>query len=138
MKYLLDTCVLVEAVSPAPNQKVLAWIEAQQEANIYLCAISLGEFKRGVMLLTDNEKRGSLDEWLENLLNRFHSKITNIDEETAMLWGNLQARLEQQGTPLTTIDSLVACSALRNGMILVSRDSAKYEPTGVQTINPWD
>ena len=50
MKYLLDTCVLSEFVKATPEAKVLAWINARDENDLHVAAMSLAELRRGVAL----------------------------------------------------------------------------------------
>ena len=47
MRYLLDACVLSEFVKTAPEAKVLAWINARAENDLYVAAMSLAELRRG-------------------------------------------------------------------------------------------
>ena len=48
MKYLLDTCVISELVKPKPNEKVVSWLQQQNEDNLYLSVLTLGEIEKGI------------------------------------------------------------------------------------------
>jgi len=43
LKYLLDTCVISELIKPQPNQSVVEWLNSQNEEDIYLSVLTIGE-----------------------------------------------------------------------------------------------
>ena len=47
MPFLLDTNVVSETVKPKPDERVLAWLEAQAPAELFLAAQTIGELIRG-------------------------------------------------------------------------------------------
>ena len=40
MKYLLDTCVISEVIKKEPNKNVIAWLQAQDEDNLFLSILT--------------------------------------------------------------------------------------------------
>ena len=53
MKVLLDTNVLSEIRRPAPEPKVLAWLDTIDEDRAFISVASLAELRRGIALMAD-------------------------------------------------------------------------------------
>lgn len=139
MNYLLDTCVISELVARQPNSQVIAWIDSVEEACLHLSVITLGEIQKGIEKLSDSERKTSLETWLnEELLRRFADRIALIDAAVMLRWGTLTGALEKIGKPVSAMDSLIAAIALHNDFVLVTRNEADFESTGVKFFNPWD
>jgi len=134
---LLDTCVISEALRPKPSSQVMAWLESLPENRVFIPVIVLGELRKGVDRLDRGTRRAALDLWLEQLQERFRRRILDVDQETALSWGALNARLEREGHRMPAIDSLIAACALRHNALLATRNSADYAPSGVELVNPW-
>ena len=138
MKVLLDTCVISELVSKRPNQAVIDWIDSIEDEQIYLSVITIGEIKKGIEKLPDSTRKEMLVEWLqEDLLSRFHGRILGVDAAVMLIWGTLTAKLEQQGTPMPAIDSLIAAIAMYGNITLVTRNVQDFQKTSVSLLNPW-
>ena len=138
MKYLLDTCVISELVSKRPNKTVIDWIDSIDDEHIYLSVITIGEIKKGIEKLPDSARKEQLAEWLEeNLLSRFQGRIVGVETSVMLNWGTLTAKLEQQGTPMPAIDSLIAAIALHGNLTLVTRNIQDFQESNVTFFNPW-
>ena len=139
MNYLLDTCVISEYTRREPNIKIIHWVDELDETTLFLSAITIGEIKKGIERLpADSSRKQALTLWLNNdLLERFSDRIYPITIEVMLHWGSLFARLETSGQLLSTMDSLIAASALVNQATLVTRNEDHFRPTGVEIINPW-
>jgi predicted nucleic acid-binding protein len=51
MSWLLDTCALSEYAKKAPATKVIAWLDEQDEASLFISVITLGEIEKGILKL---------------------------------------------------------------------------------------
>jgi len=140
MSFLLDTCVISEYTRRNPDLKVIRWIDELDEADLFLSAITVGEIKKGIERLpVDSSRKQALTIWLENgLLKRFSGRIYPITVEIMLRWGVVYARLEGSGQLVSTLDSLIAATALSHGAVLVTRDEDYFRPTSVEIINPWN
>jgi predicted nucleic acid-binding protein len=138
MSYLLDTCVISELVSSTPEAKVIQWVDSIDEDRLFLSVITIGEIKKGVEKLANSTRKSALSEWLEDeLLVRFGERLLPIDIEVVLVWGKLIAGLEKQGRPMPAIDSLIAATALKGGLNLVTRNDGDFAHCGVALLNPW-
>lgn len=137
MSYLLDTCVLSEFQKAEPKRTVIQWLQAQREDLLFLSVLTLGEVRRGVSRLPRSRRRDALERWLDSDLRfRFEGRILAIDSEVALKWGEL-AKSESVGTPLPTVDGLMASTALVHGLKVATRNEGDFVPTGVGVVNPW-
>ena len=137
MSWLLDTNVISESHQRMPNRKVMDWLDAQPESELFLSAITLGELQSGAARLPDSPKKRSLQTWINNdLRQRFAGRIVPVDDQVSIGWGNLLAAHWKQ--PLPTVDSLIAATALVHGLTLATRNTADMARTGVNLFNPWE
>ncbi len=138
MNYILDTNVISELVAARPDPKVVEWIQSIDSDQVFLSVIAVGELKKGIEKLPDNDRKRDLDHWLhEDLLVRFENHLLSIDVQTMLIWGRLNAQLESIGRPISAIDSLLAATALRWQFTLATRNTSHFAQSGVTLINPW-
>jgi len=138
VRVLLDTCVLSELVHPQGAPSVRLAVEALAEADTFVSVVSLGEIERGVGLLDPGARQRGLAEWLNGLHRDYGERILGIDGETARLWGRLTAQASKAGRQVGAADGLIAATALRHGLSVMTRNVSDFEPTGALIINPWN
>jgi len=138
MRILLDTCALSEIRHPQGNPTVKTTIAAFPDDDIYLSAVSIGEIAKGIALLDDGARKSSLLTWLQGLETGYDDRILTVDTETARTWGELTARAQRAGRQVAMADGLIAATALRHGLHIVTRNVSDFEPTGALLLNPWD
>ncbi|MEK6731786.1 MAG: type II toxin-antitoxin system VapC family toxin [Pseudomonadota bacterium] len=127
--------VLSELVRKKPSQKVLAWFDNIPNEALYLSVLSLGEIRKGIEMLKPSKRKEKLKIWLEHELpNWFDERIIPIDQPIADRWGRL---LNEMQRPLPAIDSLLAATALRYDLRLVTRNEHDFVFPGLDIINPW-
>lgn len=71
------------------------------------------------------------------LEQRFADRILPIDVEVARIWGELTARAQARGGQVAAADGLIAATAIRNGLHVMTRNIRDFEPTGAMLIDPW-
>jgi predicted nucleic acid-binding protein len=137
--YLLDTNVISELMKVRPARAVAAWIVATPEDLLHLSVITIGEIRKGIDLLDENEpKRGALQSWLDHDLRvRFAGRLLPFDEWVAERWGQIEAVAKRQRLTLPTIDAQLAATALHYGLTFVTRNTNDLRRTGVPLFNPW-
>src|SRR5215475_2515039 len=119
--FLLDTNCISELVRSNPDANVMAWIEEAEESLLYLSVLTLGEIRKGVASLAQGKRRSQLETWLEvELSARFAGRILPIDIAVADRWGLLTADAKAKGKPISTIDALLAATAIQYDLTLVS------------------
>jgi predicted nucleic acid-binding protein len=139
MNLLLDTNVLSEVPRPAPNLKVLGWLDAVDEDRVFISVASIAELRRGIALMAAGRRRDALGAWLANdLPARFGNRILPIDHAVAERWGDLMAQSRRSSIALTVMDGFFAATALANDLTLVTRNVGDFASFGVSLFNPWD
>ena len=137
MKYLIDTCVLSEVARPAPDPRVVGWLDAADESALGISALTIGEIRFGIARLTPGAKRRRLTAWLGELEARFEQRVVPIDAAVARTWAELRARAVAAGSVVPVVDGLVAASAIAHGLVLVTRNVSDVRATGVALLDPW-
>lgn len=137
--FLLDTNVVSELIKPRPDARVVAWVDRTAEELLHLSVITLGEIRKGIDLLADNDpRRAALQSWLERDLRiRFAGRMLSFDDGVALRWGQVEALARKRGMSLPTVDAQLAATALHYGLTFVTRDTEDVGPAGVPVFNPW-
>ena len=137
--FLLDTNCISELVRPKPDPRVIEWMEAADEAMLYLSVLTVGEIRKGLAGLAQGKRRTHLETWLEvELQARFAGRIVPIDASIADRWGLIAAEAKRKGKALSVIDGLLAATALHHNLTVVSRNVSDFMNTQVQVLNPWE
>ena len=135
MSYLIDTNVLSELRRKLPHPGVSAWFAQRPASSLYMSVLTLGELRKGIDGLNDEDRKLALSDWLHTDLSVFFlGRVLSIDEQVADRWGQLVAAA---GRPLPAIDSLLAATALVHGLTVVTRNAKDFEGLGLAVINPW-
>ena len=137
MNYLLDTCVISELVKPFPNKNVIEWLNNTPNERLFLSVITIGEIRKGLTKLPNSNRKDSLSNWLNTLREDYQSRIYPISLTIAENWGIIQANAEQNGSPMASIDSLIAAVAYTHNLILVTRNVSDFKASKQPIQNPW-
>jgi hypothetical protein len=138
VSYLLDTTVVSELTRPQANSGVVSWLEAQDEGELFLSALTIGELEKGIAKLTDAKRKARLRQWLrQDVAERFAGRVLAADIVVARHWGTLVGESERKGQPLPVIDSLIAATAIAHNLVVVSRNTSDFERCGAHCLNPW-
>lgn len=138
MRVLLDTCVISEIRRPEARPSVKDAFARLAEDDTYLSAITLGELASGVARLVEGRRRRELAAWLDGLESTYAERILPVDAEVARLWGELDANARRIGRPVGVQDGLIAATARRHGLHVMTRNVDDFSPTGTFVVNPWE
>lgn len=138
MRALLDTCVLSELRRPRGSAAVRAAVVAVDDGDLFVSVLSIGELAKGVALVKDQAHRRKLASWLRKLESEYADRLLPVDLETTRLWGELTAAAQKAGRTVPAVDGLIAATALRHGLHVMTRNTADFAAAGVMLINPWD
>jgi toxin FitB len=137
--FLLDTNCISELVRKGPEPRVLKWMEEADESLLYLSVLTLGEIRKGVACLPQSRRRSQLEAWLEQDLQvRFAGRILPIDAAVADRWGLLAAEAKRKGQTISSIDGLLAATAMQHNLTIVSRNVSDFANTHAAVLNPWE
>lgn len=137
MNYLLDTCVISELVKPSPDERIIDWLNSTPNERLFLSVITIGEIRKGLEKLPNSNKKNQLTNWLNTLLEDYQTRIYPIDLTVAENWGMIQAKAENDGSPIASVDALIASVAHSYNLILVTKNEKDFVSSNVTIINPW-
>lgn len=133
--FLIDTNVISELrKGQRSNAGVRQWMARHAEEDLWLSVLVVAELRRGVALVRrrDPDSAQHLETWLVALEASYADRILPVCLDVARQWSLI-------GTPdpLPVIDGLLAATALTHELVLVTRNVADIERSGVQLVNPF-
>ena len=134
MKFLVDANVLSEVTKPKPADSVLIWLQ-DNERDLVVNPIVLGELQYGILLLSAGKKRTELLKWFAAGVK--HLLVLDIDANTASIWAKLIAALKRKGQSVSVKDSLIAATAVQHRLTVATRNVRDFERAGVRVENPF-
>ena len=131
--YLLDTNVVSELRKPKPHGAVLAWLEARDDAQLHLSAVTIGEIQAGIELTREQDKAKALEiaAWLEMLAATYN--VVPMDAPAFRAW----AQLTHRKSSTVYEDAMIAATAKVRGLTVVTRNVADFKSFGVPLLNPF-
>jgi len=137
--FLLDTNIPSELIRERPEPRVGSWVYRQNEQSLYLSVVSIGELRRGFVILPVSKRRAGLELWFENdLVPRFRNRILPVTHSIADRWGILDGECQLRGAPLNIADGMIAATALEHDLTVVTRNVKDFAGLGVAVFNPWE
>jgi toxin FitB len=134
VRYLVDANVLGEPTKKLPNAKVVEWLR-DNEREIAVDPIILGELRFGILLLRNGRRRTSLERWFDAGVQRL--RCLPWEAETGLRWAQLLASLRTAERAMPIKDSLIAATALVHGLTVVTRNGVGFEKAGLSIIDPF-
>jgi predicted nucleic acid-binding protein len=132
--YLADANVLCEPTRAAPDASVIEWLR-RHEPEIAVDPVILGEIRFGILLMPKGKKRRRLERWFEEGVSRL--QCLPFDAEVGLRWAELLADLRRSGLAMPIKDSLIAATALSNGLTVATRNESDFAKSGVRVVNPF-
>jgi len=136
--YLVDTDVISEArkgQKANPGVREFFVTAGREAIPLYLSVVTIGELRQGVERIRhrgDTAQAKRLERWLRQVTTTYAEAILEIDEETAHIWGRLRVP-----NPESPLDKQIAATALIHDLVVVTRNTAHFAPTGVKLQNPF-
>ena len=137
MKVLLDTNVLSEVKRPRPDPRVIARLASTPSDDKFLSVVTVGEVLNGIERMQPGRRRRELQEWIEEAVRDFAARIVPVDLETVRVWSQVTARASAAGRVVPATDGLIAATAIRHGLHVMTRNTPDFQATGALLIDPW-
>ena len=136
---ILDTNVVSAVMRREGHPHVKEWFRVQDQAEMYLSAVTIAEIEYGLNLMPDGRKRRELSRAFEFFLALgFEERIQPFDGSAARIYGAVAARLKQTGLNPGPIDIMIAAIALAHDATVATRNTRDLRPCGVKLVNPFD
>lgn len=136
---VLDTNVLSESMKPDADPNVIAWLNDQSPASVWLTTITVAELRYGVAQLERGRKRTRLEGLVEAYVSDvFEGRIASFDLPATTLFAERAAEARRRGRAVKGFaDAAIAAIALAKGFAVATRDTGPFREMGVEVINPW-
>ena len=137
--YLIDTNV-VSVLDPrrqVHSPSLVAWL-VENGSLLFLSVVTIMELEAGVQKLQRTgqaERRNEIERLTATIMQRFEDRVLPVDVEVARLAARLAEAVHQQ--PVALPDLLIAATAQRHGLTLVTRNVRDFGRLGVPLVDPW-
>lgn len=120
MRYMLDTNICIYIVKHKPESVYRRLMKIRPE-DVCISSITYSELSYGVEKSEQKDRnRLALTLMLSNI------EILEFDTAAAEEYGNIRARLEKSGTPIGSLDMLIAAHAKASGCTLVTNNLKEF------------
>ncbi len=141
--YLADTNVISILAprrrDPAIAPRLAGWVDAHA-GRLFLSVVTLAELSAGA---AQARQRGAvavaarLESWIAQLATRFEARLLPLDAAIALRAGQLLAQPVAAGRDPGMEDAMIAATAERHGLIVLTRNLADIAPMGVPCLDPF-
>lgn len=131
MRFLLDTNICIYIIKQKPPE-VLQKFNEFQVGDLGISSITVAELEFGVQKSQFSAKnKQALSQFLLPL------EIVDFDDVAAVAYGNIRAFLEQQGTPIGSLDTLIAAHALSLAATLITNNTKEFSRVPNLKLENW-
>jgi len=139
MTYLLDTCMIsnLRKKGTPEGKKLREWISKYEDRLFFMSVLTVGELQFGISKLSEKDEKikNALQNWLlGEVIPSFGNRILPIDQQTCVIWGDISARAVKNGQILPMGDALIAATAIKNDLIVVTQNTRHFKHA--RHINP--
>lgn len=135
---VLDTNVISELARQIPDTGVLAWLDSLEISEVATTAVTAAELRYGVARLPDGHRKRELTVVIRGiLLEDFHGRVLPFDERASIRYADVVTGRERIGLPIGVADAQIAAICRDSGATLATRNTADFEETGIELVDPW-
>ena len=127
---LLVTNICITIINAKPPT-VLERFKHYQLGEIGLCSVVAAELAFGVAKSGSARNRQALEMFLAPLT------ILPFDEHASWAYGDLRAELERRGTPIGSLDTMIAAHALNLQATLITNNTREFAQVSGLHIDNW-
>ena len=127
---LLDTNICIYIINTKPPA-VLARFKRYRLGDIGLCSVVAAELAFGVAKSDSVRNRQALEMFL--------APLTILPSDTPAVWayGDLRADLERRGTPIGSLDTMIAAHAVSQQAMLVTNNTRQFSKVPGLQLDNW-
>jgi toxin FitB len=135
---VLDTNVISELARQVPDPGALTWLDSLEISEVATTAVTAAELRYGVARLPDGHRKRELAVVIRGLLTEdFYGRVLPFDERASVRYADIVTGRERIGRPIGVADAQIAAICRDSGAILATRNTADFEETGIELIDPW-
>jgi Predicted nucleic acid-binding protein, contains PIN domain len=131
MRYMLDTNICIYVIKHKPVT-VFQKLQNINPEDVCISSVTYAELVHGVEKSAAVEKnRLALSMLLANM------EILDFDVDAADCYGKIRAALEKKGTPIGTLDMMIAAHAQSLGYTVVTNNVKEFSRVSALQIENW-
>ena len=131
IQYMLDTNICIYIIKRKPAN-VIERLRQSRISQVGISSITLSELEYGVAKsLKPEQNQFALAQFLAPM------EILSYGGEAAQQYGRLRAFLEKQGTPIGSLDMLIAAHVLSIDCVLVTNNEKEFRRVPNLKIDNW-
>lgn len=135
---VLDTNAISELARQVPDPGVLSWLDSLEVCDVATTAVTAAELRYGVARLPDGHRKRDLTVVIRGILTEdFYGRVLPFDERAAVRYADIVTGRERTGRPIGVADAQIAAICRDLGAMLATRNTADFEETGIELIDPW-
>ena len=127
---LLDTNICIYIINAKPPT-VLARFKQYRLGDIGLCSVVAAELAFGVAKSGSVRNRQALEMFLAPLT------ILPFDAPAVWVYGDLRADMERRGTPIGSLDTMIAAHALSQHALLITNNTREFAKVPGLQLDNW-
>jgi hypothetical protein len=137
---IIDTNIISELQKPAPDKKVISWLDRQEPTNLYLTAITAAELMFGAYSVPKGRRATELQDAVAHIIeDQFRGRILPFDATAAYYYGIRMAACRESGLAVGIADGQIAAIAVANNRAAIAtRDVSPFQAFRLDVINPFE
>jgi len=128
---VLDTNVISELARLTPDPGVLSWLDSLEISDVATTTVTAAELRYG-------HRKQELTVVIRGILTEdFHGRVLPFDERASVRYADIVAARQRIGRSIGVADAQIAAICRDLDGILATRNTADFEETGIELIDPW-
>ena len=132
-KFLLATNIVSELRKPHPHGAVVGWLNLQEEGQLFLSAVTMGELQAGIERTRHQNpsKAKEIERWVDQLAASY--QVLPMDTPCFREWGRIMDWRPDQ----LVEDAMIAATARVHRLIVATRNERDFRRLDVPVVNPF-
>ncbi len=135
MSWLLDADVLSQPAKSRGHRAVISWLEREQ-ADSFTSTVVIAQIAYWVRT-REGRSREKLQRWLRQAIDALEGRILSFNLATAHVWAEQKFVLSLAGQSMPVEDSLIAATARRHRLTIVTGNDKDFRRPGLKVFNPF-
>ncbi len=131
MNYLIDTCIVSDFFKKVPT--VVEGFRKTSPRQIHLSSITVMEVEFGLNLNAERAKK--IRPLWDQLLK--HVQVIPFSSACAIAAAAVRSQLKQEGLPIGPYDTLIAGTAIANGLVVVTANLREFQRVSSLKTENW-